>query len=103
MENDIMKINIDELEDCLSQLLSKLKESKGLNIELTNDFYWDIHSDELYNPYVQPKELSLGQLSDDWQEIKRLVGNNSSNSIPYDIIRITNILKALSNENQTAF
>ena len=98
-----MKININELQQCLSQLLSNLKESKGENIELSKDFYWDISSDELYNPYEQPKELSLGQLSDDWQEIKRLVDNNSSNSIPYDLIRISNILRALSNENKTAF
>jgi hypothetical protein len=97
-----MKINIDELQLILSQLLSRLKESKGADIELNNDFYWDIPSEELYNPYQEPKELTLGQLSDDWQEIKRLT-DNQLDSIPYDLKRVSNILKALSIENPIAF
>lgn len=97
-----MKINIDELQLILSQQLSRLKESKGADIELNNDFYWDIPSEDLYNPYQEPKELTLGQLSDDWQEIKRLT-DNQLDAIPYDLKRISNILKALSIENPIAF
>jgi hypothetical protein len=97
-----MEINIDELQLILSQLLSRLKEIKGTDIELNNDFYWDIPSEELYNPYQEPKELTLGKLSDDWQEIKRLT-DNQLDAIPYDLKRISNILKALSIENPIAF
>jgi hypothetical protein len=97
-----MEINIDELQLILSQLLSRLKEIKGTHIELNNDFYWDIPSEELYNPYQEPKELTLGKLSDDWQEIKRLT-DNQLDAIPYDLKRISNILKALSIENPIAF
>lgn len=97
-----MKVRIDEIQNIFTLLLSNLREQKGDEIELKNDFYWDIASDKLYNPYEEPDEVSLGQLSDDLKEIYRLSKSNED-AIPYDLKRIGEILKALSNENPTAF
>jgi hypothetical protein len=96
-----IKVNIDELQKITSLLLSKLKDSKGNEIEIKNDYYWDIAEDEIYNPYEDPKNITLGQLSDDLEEIQRLP--KSDNAIMYDLKRLSNILKVLSVENQRAF
>ena len=96
-----MKVNIDEIQEVVSLLLKKLKKSKGNEIELNNDFYWDISTEELYNPYAEPANLSLGQLSDDLLELKRL--STSDNAIVYDLKRVASIIKALSVENEVAF
>lgn len=96
-----MKVNLEEIEKVVSCLLSKLRESKGNEIELNNDYYWDISAEELYNPYEEPKNITLGQLSDDLEEIQRL--NKADDAIVYDFKRLASILKALSIENQTAF
>ena len=96
-----MRVNIDELQKIISLLLKKLKDSKGNEIELNNDYYWDISMEEIYNPYTEPKNISLGQLSDDLDEIKRLL--HSDDAIAYDLKRFANILKALGIENQIAF
>ena len=97
----IMRINIDKLQWITSFLLLKLKEEKGNEIELQNDFYWDISEKELYNPYENPQNISLGQLSDDLHEVNRLL--KSDDAITYDLKRISNIIKALSIENPMAF
>lgn len=96
-----MKVKISEIEKIALLLLSKLKESKGDEIELSNDFYWDISEEELYNPYEEPKNISLGQLSFDLEEIQRL--DKADDAIVYDLKRLSSILKALSDENKTAF
>jgi hypothetical protein len=96
-----MKVNIEEIQKITSLLLSKLKESKGNEIEISNDYYWDISQDELYSPYEEPKNITLGQLSNDLEEVQRLV--KSDDAIMYDLKRLSNILKVLSIENQTAF
>lgn len=96
-----MKVNIKDLEKVTSLLLSKLRESKGNEIELNNDYYWNISTEELYNPYEEPRNITLGQLSDDLEELQRL--NKSDDAIVYDLKRLASILKALSIENQTAF
>lgn len=96
-----MQVNIKEMEKIASLLFSKLRESKGNEIELNNDYYWDISVDELYNPYEEPKNITLGQLSDDLNEIQRL--DKSDDAIPYDLKRFASILNALSTENRIAF
>lgn len=77
-----MKVNIFEIEKVISILLEKLRRTKGNEIELKNDFYWDIASDDL-------------------EELKRL--NNTDGEISYDLKIISSILTALSIENPTAF
>ena len=97
-----MKINIDDISKITTLLLSNLKDSKGNEIELRSDYYWDICATQLYNPYDEPKDISLGQLSDDLNEIYRL-SESKGDAIPYDLKRVAELLKALSIENQTAF
>ncbi|TDQ81704.1 hypothetical protein [Sphingobacterium yanglingense] len=96
-----MKISISEIQKITSDLLSKLKENKGDEIQITNDYYWDISDEEVYNPYEEPRSITLGQLSDDLREIERLI--NSDDAIMYDLRRIAIILKAISAQNPTTF
>lgn len=91
-----MEVNLKELEQILHLLLLDFQRRNGNEMELKNDYYWDIDSRELYNPYEEPKNISLGQLTDDWETLKNSV--KSHNLIPYDIKRVSNILKALSIE-----
>ena len=97
-----MKVNVNELKKITYLLLSKLKESKGDEIELSNDFYWEISDEELYNPYEEPKSITLGQLSHDLIEIQRL-SKSDDDAIVYDLKRLSSIFKALSIENPTVF
>lgn len=96
-----MKVNIDEIQKITSLLLLKLKEIKGNDIEIRNDYYWDISDEELYRLYESPKNITLGQLSDDLEELQRL--NRSDDAIIYDLRRLSGIFKVLSIENPTAF
>ncbi len=91
-----MNVNIDEVEKVALLLLSELRGSNGSNVEISNDYYWDIEDEELYNPYEKPKDLALGQLSFDLDSIQRLV--KSDNAIAYDLKRLACILRALSVE-----
>lgn len=96
------QIRIDDLQKAIILLLSNFKTNIGEVIEIENDFYWDIPSKELYNPYEEPKQLTLGQLSDDINEVQRLA-NEPSSAISYDLKRISNIIKAMSIENPIVF
>ncbi len=96
-----MTINIETLQQVISDLLSRIKETKGSEIELKNDFYWEISANELYDPYKEPTKFLLGQLTDDWQEIRRLL--DSDNEVVYDLKRVANILTAINTEYSVAF
>jgi len=100
MVND-MKINFDEIQDTVIFMLSTFKEHKGVEVEIKSDFYWDISMEEIYNPYDEPRNITLGQISDDIIELRRAM--KSGEIVPYDLKRLANILIAISIENQAAF
>jgi len=92
-----MIVNINEIEKITLLLLSKLKESKGNEIELKKDYYWDISEDELYNPYATPKIDMLGQISFDLENVLKLL-DEPDDALPYHLKILAIILKALSTE-----
>lgn len=100
-----MKVNIDELEKIILSLLLKLKKSKGHKVEINKDYYWEIDEEQLYNPLKEPTVRALGQLSDDLNELQRLLKSDETlgEAIAYDLKRVSEILKAISIENSTSF
>jgi hypothetical protein len=65
-------IDLQTLEAATGRLFSHLKETGHESIHLSSDYYWSIPAVALYNPYHQPTELTLGQLSSDMAEIKAI-------------------------------
>lgn len=92
-----MNISKSELLKILGRLSAEIKLNCVDNIEIKDiDFYWDITSKELYNPYEEPI-LMLGQISDDWMELKRILKDDSI-SFSYDLKRISVIFRLLEHE-----
>ena len=65
-----------ELRDISAALFDHLDRTGQAGVELPWDFYWDMSSDELYQPYAAPTDLSLGQLSEDWTKLKAIVSGD---------------------------
>ena len=73
-----LQVDINEIEKALLHLLQAVRHQKGEVVDLgAVDHYWSIDGDERYNPYHDPTNLSLGQLTDDLQEIKKIARGES--------------------------
>ena len=88
------RITIDEIQKILLLLIEKLRNTVDNNIILKNDFYWNIASNQLYNPYTEPKDITLGQLSDDLSTVRRLL-EHEDEALPHDLIKVAEIIKAI--------
>jgi len=86
-KNDLLKII-----DILKKNIDK-NFSKKILIQ-KEDFYWEIDYNELYNPKKKPKNLTLGQLSDDWTELLRLA-ETKEEPLSYDLKRLGEILRII--------
>ncbi|NUF50142.1 hypothetical protein [Gilliamella sp. ESL0250] len=62
-----MNIELDRIENFFNLIIKELKGNGIHNIPIDYDFYWNIPSDLLYDLYNEPKELDMGQLSEDYQ------------------------------------
>ena len=93
-----LRVDINEVEKALLHLLKELRNQKGDVIEMEPiDYYWSIDGDELYNPYNEPTHLTLGQLTDDLQEIKKLA-NCKAEPVSQDLVKVSSILAALGHK-----
>jgi hypothetical protein len=64
-----VKVSIREIRGISNQLLDHI-ESLGVNeVDLAHDYYWTLPTDQLYDPALAVPSPSLGQLTDDWNEL----------------------------------
>ncbi len=69
-----MKISTDELRQLALMILAHVDDTNSSQpIEIEDDFYWDVPSEARYDAYVEPKTHTVGQLSDDWHELQRML------------------------------
>jgi hypothetical protein len=89
-----MEINLDDLHEISDRLIQNVKE-KGINsINLEVDYYWNIPQHQLYNPYQRPIDLNMGQLSDNWHELRKLL-QSQKEPLGYHLVWLAAILRAV--------
>jgi hypothetical protein len=92
-----MKVTIEELEQITKLVLSRLKKATHNELEISAGYYWEIGAEERYNPSENPKNLTLGDIAWDIENLRRL-SKDQNNLIYYDIERLGNVFAAISNE-----
>ncbi|MFO0579731.1 MAG: hypothetical protein U1A78_37635 [Polyangia bacterium] len=86
------RIAISDLRTVIDKLLVQMEESGQTSVELKKDFYWSVQPDDLYNPYQSPKELTLGQLTDDWSELQGIL-QGTKEPLPYALVWAAALLR----------
>ncbi len=92
-----MIVKLDELKNILEILISKAENSKIKKIEIDNDYYWNISTDDRENFTVDQPEVCVGSLYDDLQELNKVL-NKQNQPTPLDFERLGNILIFLGNK-----
>lgn len=67
-----MKIKISELIKTTEILIEHLNEFSSKEVEISDDYYWFVPKAERYNVYKKPEDLTVGQLSFDWEELSKI-------------------------------
>ena len=93
-----MEIKLTDLNTTINEL--NKREIKSIHIE--NEYYWNIPSEDLYNPYKNPANLNLGQLSDDWNDLLK-VASGADDPLISDFIDLAAILRAIGDLGELYF
>mgnify|MGYP001186336132 CR=1 FL=1 len=93
-----MNITVRELRQMCEHLFHYLESSEQASVDLSVDYYWDIPKQFRYNPYQQPEELNLGQISDDWIELNNIL-NGEREPTRYALVWLASILRAVGEED----
>lgn len=80
------------------KVLEELHSQKGDLIDRAPaDYYWSIGKDEIYNPYAIPEHFTLGQLTDDLQELKKLAQGDVA-PVALDLVKVRAVLAAIGHK-----
>lgn len=93
-----MKIDISVLDNASQKIFQLLNEQKIESVEINEDLYWNISKDEIYNPYSDPKDLDLGQLSDDLLKITN-ISSGESEPIGYALVWLSSIYRIIGEKS----
>jgi hypothetical protein len=89
-----MKIDIADVKRVFETLVAHLEQTNQSTHEIEWDYYWDVPTEDRYNPYVDPKELNMGQLTDDWQELIKIADGDMPPVGPA-LMWLSSILRAI--------
>ncbi|WNG15728.1 hypothetical protein [Cystobacter fuscus] len=94
-----MKIQLSDLRQAANTLFDHLEQNGHTEIEVTEDFYWNIPKEHLYSVYTPPpeSELTLGQLSDDWDEVMKIASAQRP-PIAYALVWLSSILRFIGSK-----
>lgn len=88
-----MKISTEDLRRAAVLLLRHLDGHR--EFEVSEDFYWEVPREQRYAPHAEPKELTLGQLTDDWSEISLMLSGERE-PVAYGLVWLAAILRRLA-------
>jgi hypothetical protein len=92
-----VRISVAEIETTCEQLLRHLRAEGITEVEIEKDYYWSIPERALYDPTAQPKELTIGQLTDDWRELQR-IRDGEKQPIGYALVWLAALLRAVGQQ-----
>ncbi len=95
-----MNIDIETLERAFHNILIYLREVEGTSIEVDKDFYWNIPHQQRYDPYQIPTDLTLGQLSSDWEHIQE-IASGKEEPVAYSLVWLASLLKYFGENKPT--
>lgn len=95
MENKKAELKKTEIKELMGIFLSELEKlNDSTSFAFDNDLYWNITDEELYNPYEDPKELTMGSLIEDWEFLQKVL-DGKREIIDYDLYKIASLLRFL--------
>jgi hypothetical protein len=90
------EIDLRELRDALDRVLEAAAAKFGATIDLGGDHYWTVAPKAAFDVTAEVPDPTVGQLSDDVQEIRRLITDRDPVSVWHDLAHIIGVLNRLA-------
>lgn len=93
-----MKITTKELRKAFDLICTHMEETNRSTIDLVDDYYWHIPPKSLFAIENEPQGLTIGRLSDDWDEIGKFI-DGKKERLSFALVWISAILRAIGEKN----
>lgn len=87
-----MKIDIEKLKKVTELVFKYIEENEIKEISFDHDYYWSISDEHLYDFKKDPSTFTMGQLTDDYQEIIKDLSDEVSGHTLYHLAPLIHYL-----------
>lgn len=97
MSDDSATLAVETLRQVVNRALDHVRDVKSDQVELEKDYFWSIPTEELYDVYSRPENLTVGQVTESWENLRSLLARGDA--VPgYALVWIADVLRALGNQ-----
>ncbi len=89
-------VDLAALRAAIAALLDHLSELEGSEVFLEHDMFWSISSPGIFNMYERPEDLLIGQLSESWDNVRRMVDDDRP--LAYGLVWLADVLRGIGME-----
>lgn len=90
-----LSVTVDSLREWTTHLLDHLEEVvDGSIVKLAHDYYWEMDPIERIDPYKEPAQFTLGQLTFDVAELDAMT-DGSATTVAYGLVWLGAVLRAV--------
>jgi hypothetical protein len=94
--SDEVRVEVQELRLVLARVLDAVEARFGSSVDLRADVYWTLDLARSFDSYADHSGLIVGQLSDDVQELRGLLGRAEGPTLWHDLSHIVGILRRIA-------
>ncbi len=95
MTGDPLHVPLAELREAFDIVLNHIEAAtKSSAVDLEEDYFWSIPPATQYDVYDSPADLTIGQLSESWQNIKDLLAD-PDHVVGYHLVWLADVLRAM--------
>ena len=94
MTEDNESISAMDLIGALEAVLKEMRRRHGDGFPVSDEYFWEISTDQLYDPTTIPTDMTIGQLSESLEHVRRL-SSGEGEPITYSLVWIADILRAI--------
>ncbi|MEL6151770.1 MAG: hypothetical protein AAFV33_08935 [Chloroflexota bacterium] len=91
------EITLDELKVIVEKLLQYHEQKGDSTLPIIHEYYWNIATEQRYNPHVSPTDFTIGQLSFDLQHLREIAGGDREPT-GYALVWLGQLLIAIGGE-----
>lgn len=96
-KENAVQVTVSELRKVCEKIFDHLEAMGYSRVEISHEYYWDIPQESRYDPYQEPQQFTLGQLTDDLSELQR-IARNDSEPLAYAFVWLATVIRAIGEE-----
>jgi len=89
-----MQVDLKTLRAVSEKLFAHLEAQGAPSIDLPHDYYWHVPTASCYDVTHEPRDLTIGQLGEDWAELHK-IGSAGSEPHGYALVWLAAVLRAV--------